>query len=316
MRRAAWLLATSLLGGLAVSGGWLVFTQPGPMPDAADIVVPHGSLAAVGIALRDNSVVGSALGFRLAALATRGEGPVHAAEFAFPAHASLRTVLTVLRTGHPVEHALTIPEGLTAAEIAGLVSRADALSGPVTVPPEGSILPQTYEFERGADRQTLLRRMQVAMRKTLDEVWQDRDPAAGLASPASLLVLASLVERETGVASERATVAAVFLRRLRLGMKLQSDPTAAYQAAGGLGSLARPLTRADLEAPGPTNTYVIAGLPAAPICAPGLASLQAAAHPARTDALYFVASGAGGHVFAASLPEHQHNVVRYREGSR
>ena len=313
MRRVAVLLLVVVCAiGLVAAGARFVFERPGPLAAAADLVVPHGSIEEVARALKTAGAIENPLAFRLAALVTRGDGLIHAAELAFPARASLRQVLAVLRTGHPVEHAITIPEGLTAAEIAGLVERGAALAGPIAVPREGAILPQTYDYERGTTRSALLARAKAAMTGALDGVWRARAPDSGLRSPAELLILASMVERETAVAAERPMVAGVFLNRLRLGMKLQSDPTAAYQATGGLGPLARPLTRSDLALAGTTNTYVLPGLPAAPICSPGLLSLEAAAHPAATDALYFVASGAGGHVFAASLSEHLRNVDVYR----
>ncbi len=316
MRRiVAWVLILVLGSGAAGWEGRFLYDRAGPLTAPVEVVVPRGSLGIVADKLRAAGVVDSALALHAAALATYRNGPVHAAELAFPAHASLRTVLAVLREGRPVEHDVTIPEGMTAAEIAVILARAGALTGPVTVPPEGAVLPQTYAYERGTTREALLRRMRTAMQATLGAVWRQRDGDLGLQSPWSLLVLASMVERETGLAPERATVARVFLNRLRLGMKLQSDPTAAYQATGGLGSLTRPLTRADLALPGATNTYVLPGLPSAPICSPGLAALEAVAHPASTDALYFVARRSGGHVFAASLPEQTRNVERYKEDS-
>ena len=313
MRRVAvFLVVLVCAAGLAAAGARFVFERPGPLAAATDLVVPHGSTRDVAHALEAAGAIDSPLAFRLAVLATRSDGPIHAAELAFPARASLRQVLAVLRTGHPVEHAITIPEGLTAAEIAALVERGAALAGPVAVPHEGAVLPQTYDYERGTTRNALLARMRAAMDAALNGAWRGRAPGTGLRSPGELLILASMVERETAVAAERPMVAAVFLNRLRLGMKLQSDPTAAYQATGGLGFLARPLTRSDLALAGTTNTYVLPGLPLAPICSPGLLSLEAAAHPAATDALYFVASGTGGHVFAASLGEHLRNVDVYR----
>ena len=296
-------------------GGLALYRRPGPLRASVAVVVARGSLERVGGQLRAAGVIEDATVFLAAAWVTREDGPVHAAELAFPAHASLRTVLAVLRTGRPVEHAVTIAEGLTAAEIADILVGPDALIGPLTVPQEGAVLPQTYDYERGTTRGALLGRMRAAMAATIADIWRRRDPAIGLRTPTELLILASMVERETGVASERATVAAVFLNRLRLGMKLQSDPTAAYAATGGLGKLRRSLTRGDLALAGPVNTYVVSGLPGAPICAPGVASLEAAAHPAATDALYFVASGTGGHVFSASLAEHVRSVRRYRQGS-
>lgn len=315
MRRLLSLFALLLLFGIALFGVIALYERPGPLPRDTAIVIPHGRLMAAIAALQQQGALpaGEAVryGFRLAARLTRDDGPIHAGELAFPGHASPRELLRVLRTAHPVQHDLTIPEGLTAAQIALLVMRADALSGPVAVPEEGSILPETYAFERGTTRAVLVGRMQSAMRRSLAAIWDGRDPAVGLADPSALLRLASMVERETAIPAERPLVARVFLNRLRLGMRLQSDPTVAYAASGGLG-LSRPLSRADLARPGPDNTYVITGLPADPICAPGAASLRAAAHPAPGDALYFVADGSGGHAFAADLPDHLRNVARLR----
>ncbi len=251
------------------------------------------------------------LAFRVAIVLTRRDGPIHAGELAFPAHASPRALLEVLRTGRPVQHALTIPEGLTAAQIATLLEDAGALSGATPVPQEGEVLPETYAYERGSSREALLGRMREAMRERLSAVWRARDPDLDLGTPAQLLTLASIVERETALAAERPLVARVFLNRLRLGMRLQSDPTVAYAASGGLG-LSRPLRHADLAQQNPYNTYAVAGLPPDAICAPGIASLRAVAHPAPGEALYFVADGSGGHAFASSLAEHQRNVARLR----
>ena len=306
------LLVLILLLGAAAIGADEIATRPGPLPAARAVVVPRGSAADVARALEADGVIGAALPFRIAAFATRRRGPIHAAELAFPAHASLLAVLDVLRHGHPVEHRLTIPEGWTAAEIARALAAADALAGPVPVPPEGAVLPQTYDYERGTTRTALLGRTEAAMRAALDRAWTARDPAGPLRSRRALLILASMVEHETHLAAERPIVAAVFLNRLRLGMRLQSDPTVAYAAAGGLGPLGRPLTRADLAAPNPYNTYTASGLPPGPIGAPGLASLEAAARPAATAALYFVADGSGGHAFSDTLAEQDRNVAHLR----
>lgn len=313
IRRVLLFLAAAIaMAAAAVFGATALFHRPGPLPAAREVVVPHGGTARVAAALAAERVVADPTLFRIAALATRGAGPIHAAEFAFPPHASLADVLRILRTARPVQHELTIPEGLTAAEIARLLVRAEPLRGPLDVPREGGVLPQTYAYERGEKRQTLARRMEAAMATTLDEVWRTRDPGLGLRDPHELLVLASIVERETGLPAERPLVARVFLNRLRAGMRLQSDPTAAYAANGGDGSLDRRLTRGDLAFPNPYNTYEVTGLPPAPICSPGLASLRAVAHPAAGDALFFVADGSGGHVFAADLATHLRNVARYR----
>lgn len=294
--------------------GRQVYHAPGPLPQGQAVVVPRGMRHAAAV-LYEAHVVGSTLALRLAALATAGDGPIHAAEFAFPAHASLRAVLDVLRHARPVQHRLTLAEGLTAAQIVALVNGADALDGQASAPAEGAVLPQTYDYVYGTERAALLGRSEAAMQRALAAAWAGRDPASPLASPRQALILASIVERETGVPAERAHVAAVFLNRLRLGMKLQSDPTVLYGASDGLGSLDRPLTRADLAMDGPYNTYRIAGLPPGPICSPGVAAIDAVLHPAASADLYFVATGAGGHAFSSTLAQHERNVRAYRQRS-
>ena len=219
---------------------------------------------------------------------------------------------TILRTAKPVEHHLTIPEGLTAAQIALLLDHAEATQGDTPVPPEGAVLPQTYAYEFGTTRAALVARATAAMDRALGQAWASRAPDLPLASAHDMLTLASIVERETAKSDERPHVAAVFLNRLRLGMKLQADPTAAYAASGGSGALNHTLTRADLDASNPYNTYQVAGLPPGPIDSPGVAAIQAVAHPANTDDLYFVADGTGGHVFARSVEDHNRNVAKWR----
>ncbi len=317
MRRFLGLfLIVILLAGAGLSGVYALYRHPGPLAHDTAIVVPHGRPMLVIETLQKQAVLppGDAMryGLRLVARLTRADGPIHAGELAFSAHASPADVLHVLRTARPVQHELTIPEGLTAAQIALLVAHGAALSGPTPVPQEGSVLPETYAYERDTTREVLVDRMQQAMRRRLATVWSGRDPDIGLSGSSELLSLASIVERETAIAAERPLVARVFLNRLRLGMRLQSDPTVAYAASGGLGNLPRPLSRSDLAQPNPYNTYVVAGLPPGAICAPGAASLEAVAHPAPGDALYFVADGSGGHAFASDLPGHLRNVARLR----
>jgi UPF0755 protein len=289
-----------------------VFTEPGPLPAARSVVVPHGGAAQVALTLQEANVIASPLAFRVAMLATVRDGKLHAAELAFPARASLREVLAILRTARPVQHHLTIPEGLTARQMTALLDHADALSGSVSLSDEGAVLPDTYTYEYGTTRAALLARAQAAEGKTLAAAWTDRDPALPLASPRAALILASIVERETAKPDERAHIAAVFLNRLRLGMRLQADSTVVYAASGGLGVLDHPLTRGELEQDGPYNTYRNHDLPPGPICAPGIASLRAVLHPVPSDDLYFVADGTGGHVFAATLAQHEANVKRWR----
>ena len=276
------------------------------------MAVPRGSLDDVGRALAGSGVIANPTAFRAAALATEAQGPLHAGELMFPERASLAEVLFVLRNGKPVQHKLTIPEGLTAAQISRLLERADGLTGDGVVPAEGELLPQTYAYDRGATRDAVAARARAAMERALSQAWADRDPELPLADPHALLTLASMVERETSKPDERAHVAGVFVNRLRHGMRLQSDPTVIYAVAGGLGPLDRPLSHADLKVANPYNTYAVAGLPPGPIDSPGAASLAAAARPLATDDLYFVADGTGGHTFARTLDEHQRNVARWR----
>jgi len=288
-------------------------TQPGPLPAATAFVVPHQGLAPLSETLQDARIVNNALVFRLAALLTRADGPLHAAEFAFPPHATIDDVLVILRTARPVLHRVTIPEGLTARQITAIIDHADAAEGDTPPIAEGQVFPDTYEFERGTSRAALVAHASARMQDILDQEWQDRVAGLPLVSPAQALTLASIVERETALPAERPEVAAVFLNRLRIGMKLESDPTVVYGASAGMGRLDRPISRADLNQVTAYNTYIIPGLPPGPIASPGRAALHAVMHPADSEALYFVANGTGGHSFAATLAEHQQNVARWRK---
>jgi UPF0755 protein len=292
------------------------YDAPGPLTVANVVLVPRGGLDQVVDTLVQEGIVNNAFALRVAALATRGQGAIHAGELEFPAAASLRQVLEVLRTARPVQHRLTIPEGLTAAQVAVLLDRAPALDGDPAVPEEGRLLPETYAYERGTPRATLVERGRLAMDRALERNWAARSQAVPLDTPHDALILASIVERETAKPEERPRVAAVFLNRLRHRMKLQSDPTVVYGASGGTGILEHGLTKADLERADPYNTYRIAGLPPGPISMPGLASLRAVLQPATTDDLFFVADGSGGHAFARTAEEHQRNVAHWREVER
>ncbi len=317
-RRRWWLSAIASVlvlvgaGTGGAFGAWHVFNQPGPLDAARAVVVPRGGSLRVAETLRDANVIASPLAFRVALLLTLREGPLHAAELAFPAHASLRAVLVILRTAPPVEHRLTIPEGLTAYQITALLTHAEALTGTAAVHGEGVVLPDTYSYEYGTTRAALLARAEAAMTKALAAAWANRAPGLPLTSPRDALILASIVERETAKPEERAHVAAVFYNRLRLGMRLQADSTVIYAVSDERGVLDHPLTRTELEQDSPYNTYRAHDLPPGPICAPGMASLQAVLHPMASDDLYFVADGSGGHVFARTLAQHDTNVKRWR----
>jgi UPF0755 protein len=313
MRR--WLLAgaaLALVGASLVYGGLFAYQAEGPLARPVDFVVPRGGLEEVAVTLRDAGVVASAWQLRAFGALTNWQGAARAGEFSFPARASLERVLLILRHGRPVQHLVTVPEGSCSARIGQILASIPGLFGDVSLPEEGDFLPESYAFQRGIRVEAILRRARVAMMATLDRAWANRLPDLPLRNRRDLLVLASLVERETHVASERALVAAVFFNRLRLGMRLQSDPTVVYAASGGVGELQHGLRRDELALESPYNTYLVAGLPAGPICNPGAASIEAASRPGQSDALYFVADGTGGHVFARSLEAHSRNVSRYR----
>lgn len=312
------LMLVVLLAGLGAGGWWYargVFAAPGPAAEPVQMVVPRGGTAAIADALAERGVIRDPRAFLAAAWLTRDAGPLRAAEFVFPARASLRDVLEVLRRARPVQRRLTIPEGLTARQIAALIERAEGLIGEMPPFDEGALLPETYAYQWGDTRASVVRRADAAMDAALAEIWAARAPNLPLRSPREALILASIVERETGKAEERARVAGVFINRLRRNMPLQSDPTTAYAAADG-GVLDRPLTRADLDRDHPFNTYRIRGLPPGPIASPGRDSLRAAVQPEATDFLFFVADGQGGHAFARTLEEHNRNVARWREVER
>jgi UPF0755 protein len=212
-----------------------------------------------------------------------------------------------------VQHAVTIPEGLTSEQIVTRLTDNDIFSGSVKeMPREGTLLPETYKFPRGTTRDQVIQRMQQTQKRVLAEIWERRNPDVPIKSPEQLVVLASIVEKETGKADERSRVAAVFVNRLRQKIKLQSDPTIIYGLVGGKGTLGRPIKRSEITQPSPYNTYVIEGLPPGPIANPGRASLEAAANPARTRDLFFVADGTGGHAFTETYDQHQKNVAKLR----
>ncbi|HVZ07971.1 endolytic transglycosylase MltG [Rhodopila sp.] len=317
MRR--WVLAI-ILGFILLAGGalgatvWLRSTlaQPGPLPVAKAIVVPRGGTEALAHALAEAGIIDNTLLFRAAAWISRDRGPLRAAEFAFPARASIDEVLSILRTARPVEHKVTLAEGLTAVQMRAVLARADALTGKVPDFPDGSVLPETYSYEYGTSAAAIVARAQAAMDRALNIAWTGRAPNLPLDNPREALILASIVERETAKPAERPHIAAVYLNRLREGMRLQADPTVVYAVSGGTGILDRPLSKTDLARDNPFNTYRNAGLPPGPICSPSVASLDAVLHPAASDDLYFVADGTGGHTFSRTLDTHEAAVARWR----
>ncbi len=302
------LLVTLNLGNMAVRES---FYGPGPLPKSKNVVIPPGGGRAAA-ALRDAGAIRYPLVFRIAAWATRGEGAVHAGEFRIPAHSSLAGIIEILRHGTPVEHRVTIPEGLTGAQIAKILNAAPTAVGAVAPPPDGAVLPQTYDYTFGTQRAAILARAEQAMRAALEKAWAGRDAVVPFASPREALILASIVQEESPIAAELPEIAAVYENRLVLGMRLQADPTVIYAASGGAVSGGVGISRADLADASAYNTYVYAGLPPGPICAPGLAAMAAVLHPAPSADLYFVATGDGGHVFARDFKQQLRNIAAYR----
>jgi UPF0755 protein len=268
--------------------------------------------------LEEQGVISHPRLFRIALMVDPTPKPIKAGEYEMPARISMAALVELLQSGKVVQRRLTIPEGTTTAEIVDLLRKTDALSGDITLDvKEGDLLPETYFYSRDDTRDGLLLRMKEAMEKTLDEAWRKRAAGLPYASKRDALVMASIIEKETSVSAERTKVAAVYINRLRIRMKLESDPTTIYGVTGGKGMQGRELTRADLQSSSPYNTYVVAGLPPGPICNPGRASILAAVAPAvRERSLYFVADGQGGHAFATNVYEHNRNVARWREIQR
>ena len=322
MRFIAWLFGTAFLMILLVVGGCYVayqhFVGPGPLRADATLVIPRGShLGDIGSQLEQAGVIESGQVFAVGARLFAGGRSLQAGEYEFAAGISARDVMQQMIDGRTVKRRLTIPEGLTVPEILDLVRRAEGLEGDLPegaqTLQEGTLLPETYFYGWGDSRAGMIGRMQVAMQKTLAELWAGRAAKLPRDTPQGAVTLASIVEKETALSDERPRVAAVFYNRLARGMKLQSDPTVIFALTEGKAPLGRPLAHADLEVASPYNTYLNAGLPPGPIANPGRASLLAVLHPLATKELYFVADGSGGHAFAATLDEHNRNVANWRK---
>lgn len=311
---AALVFVVALLGAGSAWFGWRIYSGPGPLAADTAIVIPRGA-GVQGIAqkLAEGGVVRHKVAV-LAAARLRGDGAkLKAGEYLFPASISVKDALDLIISGKVIVHRVTVPEGLTSWQIVERLRVEARLAGEVaSIPPDGTLLPETYQFLRDDARADLLARMSTDMGKVLERLWAERDPDLPLKSPLEAVILASIVEKETGVAAERPRVAGVFVNRLRLGMRLQSDPTIIYALSQGRGQIDRDLTRADWKLESPYNTYVVAGLPPGPIANPGLLSLQAVLKPEAHRFIYFVADGTGGHAFAETLEEHNRNVAKWR----
>jgi UPF0755 protein len=304
----------AVLAGIVLFVGKQHFDQPGPLAADRVVNIPHGSgIRDIADVLTREGVIDQPWVFIGGVMVLKAREGLKAGEYEFRAHSSLRDVIATIVEGKVVPHQISVPEGLTSQQIVARLLADDVLTGDVKeIPPEGSLLPDTYNFTRGMTREQMIHRMQEAQQRIVQEIWDHRAADLPLRTPEQLVTLASLVEKETGKADERTRVAAVFVNRLKQNMRLQSDPTIIYGLVGGKGTLGRPIMKSEITQPTPYNTYVINGLPPGPITNPGRASLEAAANPARTRELYFVADGTGGHVFAETYEQQLHNVARLR----
>jgi UPF0755 protein len=305
-----------LAAGAAFYFGNLSYTRPGPLAEPTSVLIARGSdVDTIASQLKRQNVIESDLVFTAAVRLSRAENQLKAGEYRFEPGVSMEQVLDDLVTGRSVSHAFVVPEGLTSQQIVDRLNADPVLTGEIeTVPPEGALMPDTYTFTRGATRQQILDQMLRAQERAVEEIWARRSPDLPIETPEEFVTLASIVEKETGKADERPRVAAVFINRLRAGMRLQSDPTIIYGLFGGAGKPSdRPIYKSDVEKVTAYNTYQVSGLPPTPIANPGRAALEAVANPSRTDELYFVADGTGGHAFASSLEEHNRNVARWRK---
>jgi UPF0755 protein len=313
------LLTFVLLGALVTVGAlaWLMKEARSPGPLAADkvvMIVREDDAGSIADQLERAGVIDSAMWFNILTLLDGNRGALKRGEYAFKAAVSMNEIENELIAHHVVRYKLTIPEGLTSEEVIDRLREDPVLIGEIREPPrEGSLMPDTYYFERGDTRLSILSRMAKVQARTVDEIWKERSPDLPIKSPGEMVTLASIVEKETGKPEERPRVAGVFINRLEKHMRLESDPTIVYGLAQGKGTLGRSITRADLNQSTPYNTYIIEGLPPGPICNPGKAALEAVAKPARSRDLYFVADGTGGHAFAETLDQHQKNVAHWRQ---
>ena len=305
------LLALAVLGiGLYFIQGW---NGAGPAAKPVAVVIePGSSLAAAAETLEKAGAIASSERFLFQAKLFGGSAPIKAGEYEFPAHASHAQVLELLQAGKTLQRMVVVPEGLPSVLVHERLMKAPTLTGDIPVPAEGSVLPNSYAYQRGESRAAVLKRMQDAMTKTLDSLWAKRKPGLPVATKQEAIALASIVEKETGKASERRMVAGVYVNRLRQGMPLQADPTVIYPVTRGR-PLGRRILRSELRADNGYNTYARSGLPVGPIANPGKESIAAVLDPAPTQALYFVADGTGGHVFADSLAEHEANRRKWYE---
>ena len=296
------------LAGVFLVGGWY---GDGPLEKDTPFIVPDGaSLSGVATKLEKEGAIESAEAFRLRARIFGAGGSIKAGEFLLPREASPSQILSIIQGGGVIRRFVAIPEGMPSIMVHERLMAQSHLSGAVAVPAEGSVLPESYDFARGESRAQVLQRMQAAMSRTVAELWEKRAPGIAVSSPEEAVILASIVEKETGKPSERRMVAGLYSNRLRKGMLLQADPTIIYPITAGK-PLGRRIRQSEIQAVNGYNTYTMVGLPKGPITNPGRDSIAAVLNPAKTDALYMVADGSGGHAFAATLEQHNANVEKW-----
>ncbi|MBW0144782.1 endolytic transglycosylase MltG [Sphingomicrobium sp. B8] len=281
--------------------------------DGSVVVTPGTSVAALGAQLEEQGLIDlSPERWSLLARVFGGSDPIKVGEFEVPAAASPADIMDIVQHGRPLQRFVTIPEGLPSILVKERIDALEQLTGETPLPEEGSILPQTYDYQRGETRAALIARMQAAMEEALAKAWEERSERAVVNTPEEAIILASIVEKETALPEERRMVAGVMSNRVRLGMMLGADATTIYPITKGK-PLGRLIRRSELDDPNPYNTRAISGLPIGPITNPGIESIRAVLDPADTDALYYVADGSGGHVFAKTLSEHNENAARWRQ---
>ena len=292
------------------------FEARGPLDQMTDFMVREGAgISEIAVGLERQGIISDRRIFTLGARGVLRDDTLKAGEYEIKANASMAEIVELMRSGKSILHAFTVPEGQTVAQIWARLKADPVLTGdlPAEMPAEGALLPETYKFGRGTTRAEIVEQMKRAQTRALEQIWARRSPDLPLETPEELVILASIVEKETARADERPRVAGVFVNRLNKGMRLQSDPTIIYGLFGGEGKPAdRPIYRSDIDKPTPYNTYVIDGLPPTPIANPGREAMEAVANPSRTQDLFFVADGTGGHAFAVTLDEHNENVARWR----
>jgi UPF0755 protein len=303
------LLAVLVLGGgLFVVAPWYL---SGPLAKDTAFIVPDGSsLGTIADKLEQEGIIGSAQGFRYRARLFGGGAPIKAGEFMLPKGASPSQILRVLQGDEVMRRFVTIPEGMPSIMVYDRLMAQPYLTGTIPVPAEGTILPDSYDFQRGEARAAVVARMQAAMQQVVKNAWAKRAPGIVVRTPQEAVTLASIVEKETGKPSERQMVAGLYSNRIRQGIMLQADPTIIYPITRGK-PLGRRIKQSEIQAVNTYNTYTMVGLPAGPITNPGRASIEAVLNPAKTDALYMVADGTGGHAFAATLQQHNDNVAKW-----